>query len=184
MSQDTLLTKGFRMEKVSVVDYIKNLPFFEEFTDNEKSLLLDKKGVFEKYQQGETIIKQGAVESCLYVILLGKVCLYKSIDDNVEEGRISLTDSEEIMVKELEIGSIFGEISLITGRPRNVTARAASKDVSVIKITKEILESFEHPTQMKIQKQFLTKLAENLDDMNTECIKLKSIIKKKLKPKT
>jgi len=26
------------------------------------------------------------------------------------------------------------------------------------------------------------KLAENLDDMNTECIKLKSIIKKKLKP--
>ena len=88
------------------------------------------------------------------------------------------------MAKELEIGSIFGEISLITGRPRNVTARAASKDVSVIKITKEILESFEQPTQIKIQKQFLTKLAENLDDMNTECIKLKSIIKKKLKPKT
>jgi hypothetical protein len=53
-----------------------------------------------------------------------------------------------------------------------------------MKITKEILESFEQSTQMKIQKQFLTKLAENLDDMNTECIKLKSIIKKKLKPKT
>ena len=105
------------------------------------------------------------------------------MDDNVDEGRISLTDSEEIVVKELEIGSIFGEISLITGRPRNVTARAASKDVSVIKITKEILESFEQPTQIKIHKQFLTKLAENLDDMNTECIKLKSIIKKKLKPK-
>ena len=85
------------MEKVSVVDYIKKLPFFEEFTDNEKSSLLEKKGVFEKYQAGETIIKQGAVESCLYVILLGKVCLYKSIDDNVEEGRISLTDSEEIV---------------------------------------------------------------------------------------
>ena len=50
MSQDTLFTKGFRMEKVSVVDYIKNLPFFEEFTDNEKSSLLEKKGVFEKYQ--------------------------------------------------------------------------------------------------------------------------------------
>ena len=184
MLQDTLLTKGFRMEKVSVVDYIKKLPFFEEFTDNEKSSLLEKKGVFEKYQEGETIIKQGAIETSLYVILLGKVCLYKSIDDDVAEGHISLTDSEEIMVKELEIGSIFGEISLITGRPRNVTARAASKDVSVIKITKEILESFEQSTQMKIQKQFLTKLAENLDDMNTECIKLKSIIKKKLKPKT
>ena len=183
MSQDTLLTKGFRMEKVSVVDYIKNLPFFEEFTDSEKSLLLEKKGLFEKYQEGETIIKQGAVESCLYVILLGKICLYKSIDDNVSEGRISLTDSEEIMVKELGIGSIFGEISLITGRPRNVTARAASKDVSVIKITQSILDNFEQSIQIKIQKQLTLKLAENLDQMNSECFKLKSFIKQKLKPK-
>jgi len=171
------------MEKISVLDYIKNLPFFADFTESEKSSLLEKEGIFEKYQEGETIIKQGAVESWLYVVLQGKVGLYKSIDDNLDEGRISLKDSEEIMVKEIEIGSIFGEISLITDRPRNVTARAASKDVSVIKITKEILESFEKSTQMKIHKQFLTKLAENLDDMNTECIKLKSIIKKKLKPK-
>ena len=53
MSQDTLLTKGFRMEKVSVVDYIKKLPFFEEFTDNEKSSLLEKKGVFENIRKGK-----------------------------------------------------------------------------------------------------------------------------------
>ena len=171
------------MEKISILDYIKNLPFFADFTESEKSSLLEKEGIFEKYQEGETIIKQGAIESWLYVVLQGKVGLYKSIDDNLDEGRISLKDGEEIMVKEIEIGSIFGEISLITDRPRNVTARATSKDVSVIKITKEILESFEQPTQIKIHKQFLTKLAENLDDMNTECIKLKSIIKKKLKPK-
>ena len=183
MFQETLSKKGFRMEKISVVDYIKNLPFFEAFDEKEKSSILEKEGLVEKYQEGETIIQQGAVESWLYVILMGKVGLYKSIDDSVTEGRISLTDSEEIMVKELEIGSIFGEISMITGRPRNVTARATSKDASVMKITKEILESFAQPIQMKIQKQLLRKLSENLDDMNTECIKLKAVIKKKLKPK-
>ena len=128
------------MEKISVVDYIKNLPFFEEFTESEKTSLLEKQGLLEEYQQGETIISQGAIESWLYVVLKGTVGLYKSMDENVDDGRISLKSSEEILVKKIEIGSIFGEISLITSRPRNVTARAASKDVSVIKITKEILE--------------------------------------------
>jgi CRP/FNR family transcriptional regulator, cyclic AMP receptor protein len=168
------------VEKVSIVDYIKNLPFFEEFTDSEKSSILGKKALLEEYQLGETILEEGATESWLYVVLKGKVGLYKSIHDNVDDGRISLKDSEEILVKEIDIGSIFGEISLITDRPRNVTARAASTDVSVIKITKEILESFDQSIQMKIQKQLLTQLAENLDNMNTESIKLKLIIKKKL----
>ena len=57
------------MEKISVVDYIKNLPFFEEFTESEKTSLLEKQGLLEEYQQGETIISQGAIESWLYVVL-------------------------------------------------------------------------------------------------------------------
>jgi CRP-like cAMP-binding protein len=171
------------MGKISILDFIKNLPFFADFTENEKSSLLKKEGIFEKYQEGETIIKQGATEPWLYIVLQGKVGLYKSIDENVDDGRISLKDSEEILVKEIEIGAIFGEISLITDRPRNVTARAASKDVSVIKITKSILENFEQPIQMKVQRQLILKLAENLDNMNSECFKLKYFIKQKLKLK-
>lgn len=166
------------MEKISIIDFIKGLPFFEDFSDEEKSSLVNKKGLFEKYNEGDTIVKQGAIESWLYVVLLGKICLSKTIEDEVGKGRISLTDAEEITVKELEIGSIFGEISLLTDRPRNVTARAASSEVAVLKITKEILESFDRNIQMKFQKQLLVKLAEHLDDMNTEYIKLKSTIKK------
>ena len=166
------------MEKVSIIEFIKSLPFFNDFSEGEKSSIVNKKGLFGKYKEGEIIIKQGAIESWLFVVLLGKIHLLKSIEDNVEEGRISLTDPEEITVKELEIGSIFGEISLLTDRPRNVTARAASNDVAVLKITKEILESFDRNIQMKFQKQLLVKLAEHLDDMNTEYIKLKSTIKK------
>ena len=166
------------MEKISIIDFIKSLPFFEDFSDEEKSSLVNKKGLFEKYNEGDTIVKQGAIESWLYVVLLGKIRLSKTIEDEVGKGRISLTDAEEITVKELEIGSIFGEISLLTDRPRNVTARAASSEVAVLKITKEILESFDRNIQMKFQKQLLVKLAEHLDDMNTEYIKLKSTIKK------
>jgi CRP-like cAMP-binding protein len=171
------------MENISILDFIKNLPFFLDFTESEKSSLLKKEGIFEKYKEGETIIKQGTIESWLYVVLQGKVGLYKSIGVKVNDGRISLKNSEEILVKEIEIGSIFGEISLITERPRSVTARAVSKDVAVIKITKGILDNFDETIQMKIQKQLILKLAENLDDMNSECFKLKSFIKQKLKAK-
>ena len=169
------------MEKISILDFIKGLPFFEYFSEDEKSCLINSKGLFEKYSSGEIIIKQGAIESWLFIILQGKIKLSKEVNSNIDKSRISLTDSEEIVVKELDIGSIFGEISLITGRPRNVTARASSNEVAVLKITKEILESFDKSIQMKFQKQLLTKLAENLDDMNTEFIKLKTVIKKGLK---
>ena len=162
------------MEKISILDFIKGLPFFEHFSEDEKSSLINSKGLFEKYSTGEIIIKQGAIESWLFIILQGKIKLSKEVNSNIDKSRISLTDSEEIVVKELDIGSIFGEISLITDRPRNVTARASSNEVAVLKITKESI-------QMKFQKQLLTKLAENLDDMNTEFIKLKAVIKKGLK---
>ena len=170
------MTKADSIGKISVLDFIKSLPFFDEFSEEEKSELINKEGAFEKYKEGETIIKQGKIEPWLYVILLGKIRLVKSLTENADEGRISLKNPAEITVKELEIGSIFGEISLITKRPRNVTAIAASPDVTVMKVTEEILKNFTKSIQMKFQKQLLVKLAENLDDMNTEWIKLKSTI--------
>ena len=168
------MTKTESIEKISVLDFIKSLPFFEQFTDDEKSELINKEGVFEKYKEGDIIIREGKIESWLFVILLGKVRLTKSLTDNADKGRISLKEPVDITVKELEIGSIFGEISLITKRPRNVTVIAASPDVAVMKVTEELLEGFDTSIQMKFQKQLLLKLAENLDDMNTEWIKLKS----------
>ena len=162
------------MEKISILEFVKGLPFFEDFSEKEKSVLVNKEGIFEKYKSGETIIEEGAVESWLFVVLLGKIRLTKSSSADVKEGHISLKKPADIAIKELGAGSIFGEISLITNRPRNVTARAASEEVAVMKITKEILESFDHSIQIKFKKQFILNLAENLDDMNTQYVKLVS----------
>ena len=168
------MAKEELLEKVSVIDFIKGLPFFEEFSEEEKSTLIQQKGIYEKYKENETIIEQGKIESWLYVILLGKVRLTKSLTENIDEKRISLKNPLVITVKELDIGSIFGEISLITKRPRNVTAVAAAPEVAVMKITEEIVNDFDNSVQMKFQKKLLLRLAENLDDMNTQFIKLKS----------
>ena len=90
------MTSAQQVEKISVLDFIKSLPFFDEFSEEEKSALVNKKGLFEKYTEGEVIIKQGAIEPWLFIILLGKVRLTKSLSENVEEGRISLKNSIDI----------------------------------------------------------------------------------------
>lgn len=173
------MKKAGSIEKISVFDFITSLQFFEDFTKEEKSVLIHKEGVFEKYTEGEIITQEGKVECWLYVILLGKVRLMKSIKANSGDNRISLKEPTDFVVKELEIGSIFGEISLITKRPRNVTAVAGSPDVALMKVTEDILKSFDESIQMKFQKRLLLKLAENLDDMNTKYVKQKAIIQSK-----
>ena len=78
------MTKTEPIEKISVLDFIKSLPFFQQFTDKEKSELMNKEGIFEKYKQGDIIIREGKIESWLFVILLGKIRLTKSLTDNAD----------------------------------------------------------------------------------------------------
>ena len=85
---------------------------------------------------------------------------------------------EEVTIAELKAGSIFGEISLISNRPRNSNALADSPQVVVMKITTETIEKFNLRIQKKFQAQLILTLVQRLDDMNSKFIKLKSTIQK------
>ncbi|MBT5028821.1 MAG: cyclic nucleotide-binding domain-containing protein [Nitrospinaceae bacterium] len=162
------------MEKNPILDFIERLPFFKEFSADEKSKLVNTSGIFEKFKTGETIISEGDTGSALFVVLTGSIQITKSIAANVKDGHISLQEPEEISIAELKAGSIFGEISLISDQPRNTSARAASAQVVVMKITKDIIEHFSLVIQKKFQSQLINILVQRLDDMNTKYIKLKS----------
>ena len=56
------MTKANPIEKISVLDFIKSLPFFDDFSDEEKSEIISKEGIFEKYKEEETIIKEGEIQ--------------------------------------------------------------------------------------------------------------------------
>jgi len=96
----------------------------------------------------------------------------------VRDGHISLQEPEEITIAELKAGSIFGEVSLISNRPRNTNALADSQQVVVMKITQEIIDKFNLVIQKKFQAQLILTLVQRLDDMNTKYIKLKSSLQK------
>lgn len=159
------------MDKNPILEFIERLPFFQEFSDDEKSKLVNTSGIFEKYKEGETIIAEGESGSALFVVLTGSIRITKSTLAPVQE-------PEEVTIAELKAGSIFGEISLISNRPRNSNALADSPQVVVMKITTEIIEKFNLRIQKKFQAQLILTLVQRLDDMNSKFIKLKSTIQK------
>ena len=166
------------MDKNPILEFIERLPFFQEFSDDEKSKLVNTSGIFEKYKEGETIIAEGESGSALFVVLTGSIRITKSTLAPVQEEHISLQEPEEITIAELKAGSIFGEVSLISNRPRNTNALAKSPQVVVMKITTEIIEKFNLVIQKKFQTQLILTLVQRLDDMNSKYIKLKASIQK------
>jgi len=162
------------LDKDPIEEFIESLPFFKEFSASEKVKLVNTSGIFEKFKEGEVIISEGELSAAVFLILTGTIEIQKKIKVKVQENRISLQEPGDITIAKLKAGSIFGEISLISHRPRNTSAIASSNQVVVMKITNKIIEKFNLAIQKKFQSQLIQILVERLDDMNDKFIKLKS----------
>ena len=162
------------MAKNPIEEFIDNLPFFKEFSDAEREKVVHTSGIFEKYKAGNAIISEGETTAAVFVILKGTVAIQKKVKVDVTENHISPQKQVDFAIKQLNPGSIFGEISLISQRPRNTSAIAASNQVVVMKITEKIIEKFNFSIQRKLQNQLIHILVERLEDMNEEFIKLKA----------
>lgn len=78
-------------------------------------------------EKGDTIIKEGAVENTVYILIEGEV--------EVKTTR----DGEEIFLSLLKPSAIIGEISAITQKPRTATVVAATP-CSLIRIKAELVQ--------------------------------------------
>ena len=162
------------MAKNPIEEFIESLPFFKEFSAAEREKVVQTSGVFEKYNAGKVIISEGEKTAAVFVILKGTVTIQKQVKVNVTEKHISPQKQVDLTIKELNAGSIFGEISLISQRPRNTSAIASSNQVVVMKITEKLIEKFNFSIQRKIQNELIHILVERLEDMNEKFIQLKA----------
>ena len=178
-----LLTEKLMTED-SIIKFINTIPFFNVFKDVEKQKLISRANCFEKYNQEDVIFKQGDPGETLYLTLQGKVGLFRLGTIDAGEGRVSLKEEIEKHVTDLNPGTIFGEISMLTECKRNATARVASAQAVVMKITKKLIDGLNHPTQIKFHQQLLLSLATHLDDMNSKFVDLQYKYDQDLKIKT
>jgi CRP/FNR family cyclic AMP-dependent transcriptional regulator len=114
--------------------------------------MISKNTLGKFFKAGETIIKQGTVGNCLYIIQKGKV-------EVIEE-----TPSAEIKVAELKKKDFFGEMSLFEKDVRSCTVKALS-DVKVLTLDKR---SFYNTIQKDPSLAFrlLEKMSNRLRKMN------------------
>ena len=160
------------MVEDSITKFVNTVSFFKGFSDAEKEKLINRADCFEKYQKEDVIFKQGDIGDTLFLVLQGKVVLTRLGTIKVEEGRVSLKEEFDKKITTLEPGSIFGEISMLTESRRNVSARVESEQVVVMKITKKLIDSLGHHTQIKFHRELLLSLATHLDAMNSQFVDL------------
>ena len=66
-----------------------------------------------RYLKGEIVFDEGEEGQALYVVLSGRVLICRPADPAAE------------VIAEIPAGSLFGELALLEGAPRNAQARAA-----------------------------------------------------------
>ena len=160
------------MVEDSIARFINSISFFKGFTDAEKEKLINRADCFEKYSKEDMIFKQGDIGDMLFLVLQGKVALFRLGAIKVDEGRVSMKEEADKKITVLNSGAIFGEISMLTDSKRNVSARIESGQAVLMKITKKLIDSLNHHTQIKFHRQLLLSLAYHLDAMNSQFVDL------------
>lgn len=102
-------------------------PLFEELTDDEREALVSEM-VLEEFDEGDLVLSEGDRGSSLYVVVSGEVKVYSRGPKGDSVYLAKLTD-----------GDFFGEVSLLTGKPRTATITAA-KRTELLRLDKDKLD--------------------------------------------
>jgi len=99
---------------------LQEIPLFSGLSIREHGIIQDRVS-FKEFKKGQAIYKEGAPADALYIVILGRVVIYTQ-DNN----------ANETMLEYLHRGKYFGIISLLTGEPHSVSARAINDSLLLI----------------------------------------------------
>lgn len=146
------------LEKEQVLKLIEDVPFFENFTAGERATLAELDCSAYRYKPSDMIIHKGAHDQSFFVLLKGVV-------------RITAGQDKEVTLTKLKAGSIFGEISWVSKRPRTSSVYADG-DVIALKIGLEDVDNFDPALQTKIKDRIIDVLVERLSKTNDQLASL------------
>lgn len=130
-------------------DSFLNTPLFEGLSEDELMAVIQGLN-FESFASGDIVVAEGAPGASMYIITTGRVKAF--VKDR--EGHYRL-------VKELLEGDFFGEVSVLTGRPRTATVTAAS-DCELLELDRPTLDAIteKYPRVHQVLKKFHEKRAQ------------------------
>jgi CRP-like cAMP-binding protein len=148
-----------------LIKCINQIPFFDEFTQKDKEQLVEKSGIFKRYEKiGYTLFSDGGKGDSMFVILEGNI--------NITRKNLKGDKEKSFVLAKLKKGSVFGEISLLGNQKRTTSAITASSAVIVMEIDKKTIESFDLSIRELFYKQMIAILIRRLDEMNKKLMNL------------
>ncbi|MCK5229468.1 MAG: cyclic nucleotide-binding domain-containing protein [Desulfobulbaceae bacterium] len=150
----------------TVLNLLKNIEKFSFFSDDDLLSFLDL-GKLIKYEDGETIIKEGDYDQSIYFLISGKVEIIKA-------GKII-----DILRRS---GDLFGEMGVVDDSPRCATIQAMTKTL-VLSVDASLMQAKPQRKHLAfsytIFRLFAEVLAERLRYTTQENVKLKKELDEK-----
>jgi hypothetical protein len=120
-------------------------PLFTDFTEEELVAVIHGLRLL-SYDPGDIILTEGEPGDSLFVLTTGSVKAF-----------VRNPAGRHIQVREIHEGDFFGEISILTGKPRTATVTAAAH-CELLELDRPTLDSIcaTHPHVMEVLKDFYT----------------------------
>ena len=135
-------------------------PLFEDMTEAEREAVVHEM-VLEQHGEGDIIITEGEAGSSLYVIVSGEVKVFTRGPKG-----------ESISLAKLAQGDFFGEVSVLTGKPRTATITAV-RPTELLRLDKEKLDQIvpKYPRVRAILDDFYRRRASHTVEAMIESMK-------------
>lgn len=111
----------------------------------------------ENYREGETIFREGAGGSTMYVVARGRVSVRK------------MSGTREVEIKQVSRGECFGEMAVISQMPRSATV-VALQDTEVVAISGAVLRSANQVLCMKLYRNIASLLADRVRQRDEQVV--------------
>ncbi|MBF0615031.1 MAG: cyclic nucleotide-binding domain-containing protein [Magnetococcales bacterium] len=135
------------MFDVQLLDKIK---FFADLPQNAKLEIASLDTVFKKYAANSPIINEGDESDSFFVLIQGKVNVYKKPNVNP--------------ISELKPGSIFGEIAFLSNKPRGASVVAVDPCI-LLEFDRKILHQLSPDVRDLLKDKLITILVKHLNDI-------------------
>ena len=147
-SFDSLRFLDEEIDSAEKLNAIKKIGFFKDFASTELTEVL-KATQWLKHEAGETVIAEGQIEDCFYIIVVGKVIVKK----------------QRAQLAVLEQGDCFGEMAYLAKTTRTATIETL-RDTILMKINASLIDQTSAGTQLSFYKIFSNTLIQRLTRSN------------------
>ncbi len=149
---------------MSIHEMLKTVPLFKFFSDEEIKQFSEMQLPIKHFEKDDIIIKEGDLSTMLFLLIEGGCMITR------QQG------GTNIRLSKLTPGEIFGEMSWVSGKPRQSNVIAKEK-VTVLQMDSEFFNNLNPEMNNRIKDFLIELLIKRLDKMNDAIMKISQLMR-------